>query len=88
MGLPIDATGVEESLLRLHRDHPGLPLIAGVGVRGYFAWSLLNKFEWAYGYSKRFGVIHADYETQRRTWKDSAFWYRDIIFAHAIVSEV
>ncbi|PWU47574.1 hypothetical protein DLE60_19955 [Micromonospora globispora] len=41
-------------------------------MRGHFAWSLLDKFEWAYGYSKRFGIIHADYETQRRTWKDSA----------------
>jgi beta-glucosidase len=58
---------------------------AGADVRGYFAWSLLDNFEWAYGYSKRFGIIHVDYPTQRRTWKDSAYWYRDVIADHAIV---
>ncbi|WP_034516156.1 GH1 family beta-glucosidase [Actinomadura rifamycini] len=121
MGWPIDATGMEELLLRLHREYPGTPLmvtengaafddeaaadggvrdgrrvaylrdhIAAVGraidggadVRGYFAWSLLDNFEWAYGYSKRFGLIRVDYPTGERTWKDSAFWYRDAIAAH------
>jgi beta-glucosidase len=51
----------------------------GVDVRGYFVWSLLDNFEWAYGYAKRFGIIHVDYATQRRTWKDSARWYREKI---------
>jgi beta-glucosidase len=51
----------------------------GVDLRGYFAWSLLDNFEWAYGYSKRFGIVHVDYTTQRRTLKDSAYWYRDVI---------
>jgi beta-glucosidase len=121
MGWSIDATGLTDLLLRLHRDHPGQPLMitengaafddevdpdgrvrdvrridylrdhvgaveraigAGVDVRGYFAWSLLDNFEWSYGYSKRFGVIHVDYETQRRTWKDSAHWYREAISAN------
>ncbi len=50
-------------------------LAAGVDVRGYFAWSLLDNFEWGYGYSKRFGIIHVDYGTLERTWKDSARWY-------------
>jgi beta-glucosidase len=47
----------------------------GVDVRGYFVWSLLDNFEWADGYSKRFGIVHVDYATQRRTLKDSAHWY-------------
>ena len=51
----------------------------GVDVRRYFAWSLLDNFEWEHGYSKRFGIVHVDYETQRRTPKRSALWYRDYI---------
>lgn len=49
---------------------------AGVDVRGYFLWSLLDNFEWNSGYAKRFGIVHVDYETQRRTIKDSGYWYR------------
>lgn len=51
----------------------------GVDVRGYFLWSLLDNFEWAYGYSERFGIVHVDYETQKRTIKDSAYFYSDVI---------
>jgi beta-glucosidase len=52
---------------------------AGVDVRGYFVWSLLDNFEWAFGYSKRFGVIYVDYPTQRRVIKDSGHWYARVI---------
>jgi len=54
---------------------------AGVDVRGYFVWSLFDNFEWAFGYTKRFGIVYVDYETQRRIPKDSAYWYRDFIAA-------
>jgi beta-glucosidase len=118
MGWNIDATGLTELLMRLHRDHPGTPMMitengaafddkvtadgqvhdqlridylrdhidavgqamkAGADVRGYFVWSLLDNFEWSLGYSKRFGIVHVDYSTQRRTWKDSAHWYRETV---------
>jgi beta-glucosidase len=52
---------------------------AGVDLRGYLVWSLLDNFEWAEGYRKRFGVVHVDYNTQRRTPKDSALWYREVV---------
>ena len=52
---------------------------AGADVRGYFAWSLLDNFEWAYGYAKRFGLIRVDYETQQRTIKQSGYFYRDTV---------
>jgi beta-glucosidase len=51
----------------------------GVPVRGYFAWSLLDNFEWSHGYSKRFGIVHVDYSTQERTIKSSGAFYRDVI---------
>ncbi|MET9424758.1 GH1 family beta-glucosidase [Streptomyces sp. NPDC006540] len=54
----------------------------GAPLAGYFAWSLLDNFEWAYGYDKRFGLVHVDYATQRRTIKGSGHRYTDIIRAH------
>ncbi|TCB98365.1 beta-glucosidase [Micromonospora zingiberis] len=117
MGWNIEPAGLTELLLRLHREHPDLPMMitengaafddvvspdgaihddrridylrrhiaathdamaAGADVRGYFVWSLLDNFEWAYGYDRRFGIIHVDYQTQQRTWKDSAHWYRTL----------
>ncbi|WP_431727872.1 GH1 family beta-glucosidase [Verrucosispora sp. TAA-831] len=51
----------------------------GVDLRGYLVWSLLDNFEWAEGYRKRFGIVHVDYLTQRRTPKSSARWYQEVI---------
>ena len=52
---------------------------AGVDVRGYFAWSLLDNFEWSLGYSKRFGLVHVNFKSQKRTPKDSARFYAKVI---------
>ncbi|GGM93767.1 GH1 family beta-glucosidase [Streptomyces fuscichromogenes] len=54
---------------------------AGVDVRGYFVWSLLDNFEWAEGYARRFGLVHVDYATLARTPKSSYAWYRDVLRA-------
>jgi beta-glucosidase len=51
----------------------------GVDVQGYFAWSLMDNFEWAYGYDKRFGIVRVDYDSQVRTIKQSGLWFRDTI---------
>ena len=118
LGWEIAPSGLDELLLRLHRDYPSPPLFVtengaafddgpdaggrvrdrarirfldghlraahraiqgGVDLRGYFVWSLLDNFEWAEGYSRRFGIVYVDFPTQRRLPKDSALWYRDTI---------
>jgi beta-glucosidase len=124
MNWSIDATGLHDLLLRVHRDYAGLPMLVtengaafddyvdptgvvhddlrigylqqhlaalsraiddGANVRGYFLWSLLDNFEWSYGYSKRFGIVHVDFGTQRRVWKDSARWYQQVIASNGLV---
>lgn len=68
--------------LRKHLSAIHDAIAAGVDVRGYMAWSLLDNLEWSLGYSKRFGIVHVDYGTQARTPKDSARWYSGIIASH------
>lgn len=58
-----------------------------VPVKGYFVWSFMDNFEWGLGFSRRFGLVHVDYETKKRTVKDSGYWYRDVIEANEIVDE-
>jgi beta-glucosidase len=75
--------GVDDPLrvayLADHIAAVGEAIARGVDVRGYFAWSLLDNFEWSYGFSKRFGIVHVDYATQRRTPKASARYYAEVI---------
>jgi beta-glucosidase len=68
--------------LRRHLIAVHAAIANGVDVRGYFVWSLLDNFEWSHGYSKRFGIVHVDFETQRRTPKDSALFYARVIASH------
>ena len=125
MDWEIDAPGLLETLQRVHRDYPPVPLYvtengaafadeialdgtvpdpdrvryfdehlrachqaisAGVPLRGYFAWSLMDNFEWAHGYSKRFGMVYVDYPTQRRIIKSSAAWYASVIRDHGLTA--
>jgi beta-glucosidase len=65
--------------LRKHIAAVRAAVEAGVDVRGYFVWSLLDNFEWSLGYSKRFGIVHVDFETQKRTPKESAHFYSRVI---------
>ena len=64
------------------RDHIAATheaIAQGVPVGAYFAWSLMDNFEWASGYAKRFGLVHVDFETQKRTFKNSALWYQNFL---------
>jgi beta-glucosidase len=57
----------------------------GYPIKGYFLWSLMDNFEWADGYSKRFGIYYVDFNTQKRTPKQSAEWYREVIKQNAVL---
>lgn len=65
---------LKDHFLSVHRA-----ISEGIDVAGYFVWSLMDNFEWTYGYSKRFGIVYIDYKSQKRILKDSAFWYRNVI---------
>jgi len=70
------------SFLARHLASAQQAIADGVPLKGYFVWSLMDNFEWAHGYSKRFGVVHVDYATQQRRIKDSGRWYADFLRAH------
>jgi beta-glucosidase len=84
-----DASGRIRDVLRQRYLHDHLlatrrAIDAGAPVRGYFAWSLMDNFEWDRGYTQRFGLVWVDYETQERTLKDSALWYRSVVTENAM----
>jgi beta-glucosidase len=60
-------------------------IAAGVPLHGYFAWSLMDNYEWAWGYTRRFGLVYVDYLNQTRTPKASALWYSDVIRRHGLL---
>jgi beta-glucosidase len=70
--------------LKNHFIQTRLAMQDGVDVRGYFVWSLLDNFEWAHGYTKRFGIVRVDYETQERIIKDSGKWYSKVIASNSV----
>ncbi len=69
-----------------HTDAARQAIAAGAPLRGYFLWSLMDNFEWGFGYSKRFGIVYIDYGTQARIPKSSAAWYQRVIAANAVVN--
>jgi beta-glucosidase len=86
----LDADGSVDDPLRIaylqrHLEAAARAIAAGVPLKGYFVWSLLDNFEWGHGYSKRFGLIYVDYATQRRVLKSSAEWYSRVIAGNGVV---
>ena len=70
--------------LRQHFTQVRLAMQDGVDVRGFFVWSLLDNFEWGHGYARRFGLIHVDFDKQKRTIKDSGEWYGRVIASNTV----
>jgi beta-glucosidase len=68
-----------QKYLELHLEQCAKLIDADVPLHGYFCWSLMDNFEWAEGYTQRFGLYHVDFATQKRTMKRSGQWYRDFI---------
>jgi beta-glucosidase len=68
--------------LRQYIQGVGEAVEQGVPLHGYFVWSLVDNFEWAEGYAKRFGIVYVDYPTQRRVIKESGYWYASLLAAH------
>jgi beta-glucosidase len=72
------------SYLRAHLEAAARAVQVGANLAGYYVWSLLDNFEWGWGYQKRFGIVFVDFETQRRIPKSSAHFYAQVAQANAI----
>jgi beta-glucosidase len=89
-GDPLDKSGGDSDARRIafyrgYLHELAMAIKAGADVRGYHAWSLLDNFEWAEGFSKRFGIVYVDFKTQKRTVKESGRWYARVAEANALV---
>jgi len=71
--------------LDMHLQTVAKAIQAGIPVKGYFLWSFMDNFEWAQGYSQRFGLVYVDYKTQKRTPKASAYWYGKVIKENGLI---
>ena len=65
--------------LEQHFAQAARAIAAGVPLKGYYVWSLLDNFEWAFGYERRFGIVYVDFQTQKRIVKDSGRWYQSFL---------
>ena len=77
-----DGRVIDEDRVQYYKEHIeycARAIQAGVPLKGYFAWSLMDNFEWGFGYAKRFGIVHVDFETQKRTLKQSGLWYQSFL---------
>jgi beta-glucosidase len=72
------------SYIRRHLEAAHRAIADGVDLRGYYVWSLMDNFEWAWGYDKRFGVVRVDFNTQQRTIKDSGYFYQQVVSDNAL----
>ena len=68
--------------LESHLEACKIAIAKGVNLKGYYLWSFLDNFEWAYGYTKRFGIVYVDFDTLERIPKDSFYYYRDYILSN------
>ena len=73
------------SYIKRHLDMVLKAVEIGVPVKGYFVWSMMDNFEWAHGYSKRFGIVYVDYKTQKRIIKSSGKWYQKFIRENSVI---
>ncbi len=83
-GVPITDDAPRISYLARHIRQAARALEDGVTLKGFYVWSLMDNFEWAFGYRMRFGLIRTDFTTLERTWKRSAYWYKDLVAKRAI----
>ncbi len=72
--------------LQAHLTQAHRAIQDGAPLKGYFVWSLMDNFEWSYGYTKRFGIVYVDYATQRRILKDSALWYAGVTRSGGLIA--